>query len=83
MEREGERERAACFTFLPCDCLCYVALPRGAVGWFVVCDCDISSSYSLTFSNIHLVIYKCMLEESPFWQSRDRSVTLLLDFMTP
>ena len=24
-------------------------LPHGAVGWFAVCDCGISCSYSLTF----------------------------------
>ena len=31
--------------------LCSVALPRGAVGWYVVCDCSIICSYmySLTF----------------------------------
>ena len=25
-----------------------MALPNGAVGWYAMCDCDISLSYSLT-----------------------------------
>ena len=33
---------------MSCDC-CSVSLPRGAVGWSVVCDSDICWSYSLTF----------------------------------
>ena len=32
------------------DSKCSVCLPRGAVGWSAVCDCDVFSSYSLTFS---------------------------------
>ena len=39
--RKRERERAGCFTLfvflVSCDCLCYVALPHGAVGWSAVC----------------------------------------------
>ena len=33
-----------CYFVLQMYCLykCYVALPRGAMGWFEVCDCDIS-----------------------------------------
>ena len=31
-----------------CDCSCYVALPRGTVGWSAECDCGISRSY-ITF----------------------------------
>ena len=27
---------------MSCYCKCSVALPRGAVGWSVVCDCGIS-----------------------------------------
>ena len=34
---------------MSCDCLCYVALPCGAVGWPAVCNCGISWSYSFTF----------------------------------
>ena len=41
-----ERERVCCFAFnvflMPCDSQRSVALPRGAVGWSVVCDCGIS-----------------------------------------
>ena len=29
--------------------LCSLSLPRGAVGWSVVCDCGIVSSYSRVF----------------------------------
>ena len=28
---------------------CSVALPQGIMGWSAVCECGISSSYSLTF----------------------------------
>ena len=39
-------ERAGSFTFVVFliyhDCKCYVALPRGAVGWSAVFDCGIS-----------------------------------------
>ena len=31
------------------SCDFYVALPHGAVGWSVVCDCGISWSYSHAF----------------------------------
>ena len=37
-------ERAGCFTLFvflaPCGYYCFVALPRGAVGWSVVCGCS-------------------------------------------
>ena len=40
------RKRAGCFAFIvfqmSCYCKCSVALPHGAVGWSVVCDCGIS-----------------------------------------
>ena len=39
----GKRQRAACFTLIVylmhCDCKCSVALPRGALGWYAMCDC--------------------------------------------
>ena len=40
-------ERAGCFTLFTflVSCDCYVALPHGALGWYVVCDCGISWSY--------------------------------------
>ena len=31
---------------------CCVALPRGAIGLSVVCDCGISRSYSLSILNV-------------------------------
>ena len=34
---------------LLCDYYCSVSLPHGAKCWSVVCECDISLSYSLTF----------------------------------
>ena len=41
-----EEERAGCIAFIvlrmSCNCVCSVALPRGAVGWSAVCDCGIS-----------------------------------------
>ena len=46
-------ESVSCFTLIvflmSCDCFCSVALPRGAVGWYAVCDCGIPISYSFTF----------------------------------
>ena len=30
------------FSLVLCDCYCYLPLPRGALGWSSVCDCDIS-----------------------------------------
>ena len=40
----GKRELIAllCLSSLSCDCYCSVALPRGAVGWSVMCDYGIS-----------------------------------------
>ena len=33
-------EKISSIVFLrPCNYLCYVFLPRGVVGWSVVCDC--------------------------------------------
>ena len=50
-ERERERERADCFTLilllLRNSCLCAVSIPRGVMGWSMVCDCGISWSHSL------------------------------------
>ena len=43
-------ERFTLIAFLLCDCLCYVSLPRGILGWYVVCDhgdCGISWSNTL------------------------------------
>ena len=34
---------------LSCGCLYSVFLPRGAMSWYVVCDCGISWSFSLVF----------------------------------
>ena len=34
---------------MSCCCKCFVTLPHGAMGWYVVCDCGISLSYSLKF----------------------------------
>ena len=36
---------------MSCECYCSVALPHGAVGWYMyaVCDCGNSWSYSFTF----------------------------------
>ena len=43
-------KRAGCFAkfVLLVSCDCGVALPCGAMGLSAVCDCGISSSYSLT-----------------------------------
>ena len=41
-----EEEKSGCFAFIVLQmsgyCKCSVALPHGAIGWSVVCDCDIS-----------------------------------------
>ena len=41
-----EEEKADCFAIIVlqmyCYHKCYVALPRGAMGWSAVCDCGIS-----------------------------------------
>ena len=51
-----EEERAACLGFIvfrmSCCCKCSVTLPYSAVGCSVVCNCDISRSYSLTFKRV-------------------------------
>ena len=51
-----EEEKADCFAIIVlqmyCYCKCQAALPHGAVGWFAVCDCGISRSYSLTFLSL-------------------------------
>ena len=40
-----EEERAGCFAFnflqISCYRKCLMALPRGAVGWSLVCDCSL------------------------------------------
>ena len=45
--------RAGCFSFvvfwMSCRCCRSLTLPRGAMGWSLVCDCDISWWYSHTF----------------------------------
>ena len=52
---DGEEERASCFTlyvylkYFDC-CKCSMALPRGVVGRYAVCDCRIFWPYSLTVS---------------------------------
>ena len=47
------KERVGCFILIfflmSCDCWCSVAIPRRVVGWYVVCACGISLSYSLAF----------------------------------
>ena len=53
-KRERARERESwlllLFVFLVSyNCYCSVTLPRGAVGWSAVCDCDIYWPYSLDF----------------------------------
>ena len=35
---------------MECGCYRSLTLPRGVMGWYVVCDCGIFWSYSLTFS---------------------------------
>ena len=48
----GEEE-AGCFNFIVlwmfCRCCHSLPLPRCAMDWSVVCDCDISLSYSHTY----------------------------------
>ena len=48
----AEGERTGFFTFivflLSCDCLCTVALPRGATDWSAVCDYAIRMNLFLT-----------------------------------
>ena len=43
-ESDGEKRAGGVtlIVFLSCDCLCYLALPHGAVAWSAVCDCGIS-----------------------------------------
>ena len=49
----GGEERAGCFKYvvfrMSCRYYRSLTLPRGAMGWSVVCECGISLSYSLTF----------------------------------
>ena len=45
-----EEEKAGCFAIIVqiyCWIRWFVALPHGAMGWYAVCDCGISGSYSL------------------------------------
>ena len=48
-----ERERAGYFTvfvfLMSCDCLCYLAVLHGTVGWSAVCNCGNFLSFLLTF----------------------------------
>ena len=37
-----EEERAGCFTFFCCGCLCSTSLSHGANGLSAVCDCSMS-----------------------------------------
>ena len=55
-ERERERERAGCFFCLSgsCGCYCSVALIYCAEGWFAMCACSISWSFSLTFLGLSI-----------------------------
>ena len=39
-----------------CDCDCSVALPRGVVGWSVVCNCSISWWLGGSSSRCHGVV---------------------------
>ena len=43
----AEEERALIVILLSCSSSLF--LPRGILGWSAVCDCGISSSYSLSF----------------------------------
>ena len=52
------------FPYQLCPC-CRVAvivqvspLPRGTIGWSVICDCAIFSSYSLVVVAVFFVIYE-------------------------
>ena len=49
----SEEKSAVCFTLivflLLCGCYCSVSFPRDGMGWFVVHECDVCWSYSLTF----------------------------------
>ena len=51
----GKRESCCFYTLIvfmmASDCLFSLAHPHGAVGWSAVCDCDISSSFSLNFES--------------------------------
>ena len=47
----GKREKVALLLSfcMSCRCYCSLTLPRGVMGWSVVCDYGISWLYSLTF----------------------------------
>ena len=59
-----EEEKAGCFAIVSYRCIvtikCSVALSHSAVGWFEVCDCGVSWSYSLTFllTHSHFCVYQ-------------------------
>ena len=79
---DGE-ERAGCFTFsfflISCDCLCSVALPRGALGWSAYCDYGISWSYSLLLC-LGLLFWHCrrhVLKHISEHKGHDGSILLL------
>ena len=53
----GGEERESWLLCLVCLSVshdCFVAIPLGAMGLSAVCDCDISRSYSLFLSVIHV-----------------------------
>ena len=47
---------------MSCGCSCFVTLPHGAEGWYAVCDCGISLSYSLTFSDGRFIGVQSLME---------------------
>ena len=55
----AEKETADCITLIESwlSPYCSVSLPRGAMGWPVVCDCGISWSNSLTFCVVNSEMY--------------------------
>ena len=58
----AEEERAGCFTpiVILLACSSSLSLPRGILGWSVVCDSGISSSYSLSF-RFHIISCRCLV----------------------
>ena len=74
-------ERAYCFTLtvflMSCDSQCCVALPRSAMGWSVVCDCDIPSSNSLALFNYVLTYHSLTPLQSGFVLGDSTTLQLL------
>ena len=58
---DGEA-RAGCFALfvflMSCSCNCSVALPHDSVGWYAVCNCGKSLSYSLDFFSFRTTIVR-------------------------